>query len=89
MKAPVLVVQHPVDVSLIKAHMAGSLGIEKAEAVVSQTLSGLFFPTTGVLSAEQAESLLTKLGAEPGIVGLAAKVTKQMVRNKIAPLAPR
>jgi hypothetical protein len=42
-----------------------------------------------VLPAEQAEVLLTKLATEAGIVGLAARVTKQMVRNNIAPLAPR
>ena len=88
-KAAVLVIEHPVDVKLIKAHLAGSLGVEKAEAIVTQTLSGLFFPTTGVISAQQAEGLLTKLAAEIGIVGLAARVTKQMVRNNIAPLTPR
>lgn len=89
LKVPVLVIQQPVDVQLIKAHMAGSLGVEKAEAIVTQTLTALFFPTTGVLPAEQAEALLSKLATEAGIVGLAAKVTKQMVRNNIAPLAPR
>ncbi len=88
-KVPVLLIQQPVDVQLIKAHMAGSLGVEKAEALVMQTLTALAFPTAGVLPAEQAEVLLTKLATEAGIVGLAARVTKQMVRNNIAPLAPR
>lgn len=88
-KLPVLVIEHPVEVSLIKAHMAGSLGVEKAGSVVTSALKGLAYPGEGRLSADQAETLLVKLAAEPGIVGLAAKVTKQMVRNQIAPLAPK
>ena len=88
-KVPVLTIQTPVEVQLIKAHMAGSLGVEKAEAIVTSTLGALFLPSQGVLSAEQAEQLMSKLAAEPGIVGLAAKVTKQMVRNQLAPLAPK
>lgn len=69
--------------------MAGSLGVDKANAVVSSTLKEMLFPEDGQLAAEQAESVLTRLAAEPGLVGLAAKVTKQMVRNQIAPLTPR
>ena len=88
-RVPLLVIQHPVDVALIKAHMAGSLGVEKAESVVTTTLTALAFPVAGILTAEQAEALLSKLATETGIVGLAAKVTKQMVRNNIVPLAPR
>lgn len=69
--------------------MAGSLGLEKANAVVSTTLRELVFPEEGQLAADQAESVLTRLASEPGLVGLAAKVTKQMVRNQLAPLVPK
>lgn len=88
-KAPALVIRDPVEVHLIKAHMAGSLGVEKAEAVVNGALLLLALPTQGVLQAEQAEALMVRLSEESGIVGLAARVTKQMVRNRIAPLAPK
>ncbi|MFT3713220.1 MAG: hypothetical protein QM817_36660 [Archangium sp.] len=84
-----LIIEHPVEVQLIKAHMAGSLGQEKADAVVAAALRNALLPTEGQLAAEQAESLLSKLATEPGLVGLAAKVTKQMVRNRLAPIAPR
>ena len=69
--------------------MAGSLGLDKANAIVSSTLTQRLFPEEGQLAAEQAEVVLTRLAAEPGLVGLAAKVTKQMVRNQIAPLTPK
>lgn len=69
--------------------MAGSLGLEKADAVVSNTLKALTFPLQGELAADQAESVLSRLALEPGLIGLAAKVTKQMVRNQLAPLVPR
>jgi hypothetical protein len=84
-----LVIEQPVEVTLIKAHMAGSLGVEKANAVIAGALRTLTFPESGQLAPEQAEALLSRLAAEPGIVGLAAKVTKQMVRNRLAPLTPR
>jgi hypothetical protein len=89
-KKPVaLVIEHPVEVQLIKAHMAGSLGLEKANAVVASALKEFMLPESGQLAPAQAESLLTRLASEPGLVGLAAKVTKQMVRNQLAPIAPR
>lgn len=76
----------PVEGSLILAHMSGSLGQEKAKAVVSAALAQLKFPAEGMLTAEQAEDVLNHVATEPGLVGLAAKVTKQMVRNDVAPL---
>lgn len=79
-------VTQPVEVSLILAHMSGSLGQEKAKAVVSAMLTLLSYPSVGQLSADQAEELLTRIAVEPGLVGLAAKVTKQMVRNEVAPI---
>ena len=72
--------------SLILAHMSGSLGQEKAKAVVGAMLTTLGYPAEGQLGAEQADELLTRISTEAGLVGLAAKVTKQMVRNEVAPL---
>jgi hypothetical protein len=81
-----LKVTKPVDLSLILAHMAGSLGQEKAKSAVASVLQLLGMPAEGVLTADQAEELLNRLAKEPGLVGLAAKVTKQMVRNEVAPI---
>ncbi|MDP2274630.1 MAG: hypothetical protein Q8N23_05945 [Archangium sp.] len=81
-----LKVTQPVEVALILAHMSGSLGQEKAKAVVAAALLKLSLPGEGVLAAEQAELLLNAIAEEAGLVGLAAKVTKQMVRNQVAPL---
>ena len=41
-----------------------------------------------LLTGDQATELLQRLGKQPGLVGLAAKVTFQMVRNDVAPLSP-
>ena len=88
-KAPTLALEHPADVALIKAHLAGSLGVEKADAVVTETLRALGLPLQGELPAEHAEQLMVTLAAEPGLVGLAARVAKQMLRSQLAPLKPR
>ena len=79
-------VTQPVEVALILAHMSGSLGQEKAKAVVTAALLKLSLPGEGVLTAEQAEAVLNDIAQQAGLVGLAAKVTKQMVRNEVAPL---
>ena len=71
---------------LILAHMSGSLGQEKAKAVVGALLETLGLPAEGLLTADQAEDLLTRIADEPGLVGLAARVTKQMVRTEVAPI---
>lgn len=79
-------ITQPVEVNLILAHMSGSLGQEKAKAVVGAMLQTLAYPGEGTLSPEQADELLNRISTEPGLVGLAAKVTKQMVRNEVAPI---
>ena len=68
--------------------MAGSIGFEKATAVINETLAQLKLPPDGVLPAEAAEALLSAMSLREGLVGLAAKVTKQMVRMNIEPHRP-
>jgi hypothetical protein len=84
--APALRITQPVEVQLILAHMSGSLGQEKAKSVVSAVLQAQGLPAEGLLTADQAEALLTHIATEPGLVGLAARVTKQMVRAEVAPI---
>lgn len=83
-----LKITEPVQVELIIEQMAGSIGIEKARAVVEGALAELGLQTAGLLKAEAAEALLSMLATQTGLVGLAAKVTKQMVRLQIAPKKP-
>lgn len=70
------------------AHMAGSIGQQKAEEVVFAALTSLKLPTTGALDEEALNSLIDIVARQPGLVGLAAKVTKQMLRLHIQPLKP-
>ena len=76
------------DVELIVAHMAASVGLQKAQAVTGAALQALKLPATGALDAASANALLDRLVTEPGLVGLAAKVTRQMLRMGVAPLRP-
>lgn len=81
-------IDQPVDIELVVAHMAASIGQEKAQAVMVKALADLQLPATGRIDGVQAGNLLTRLASEPGLVGLAAKVTRQMVKMRIAPLKP-
>ena len=76
------------EVELIAAHLAASVGQQKAQAVLAKALIDLQLPEKGRLEAEQVERLLNRIAAEPGLVGLSAKVTRQMLKMKIAPLKP-
>jgi hypothetical protein len=76
------------EIELIVAHMAASIGQQKALAVVSKALIDLGLPEKGRIDGVSVEKLLTKVSGEPGLVGLAAKVTRQMLKMKIAPLKP-
>jgi hypothetical protein len=80
-----LKITEPVDVKVIVAHMAASVGQEKAQTFVSACLTELHLPGVGTLDAPSADRLLGRMGTEPGLVGIAARVTKQMVRLKRAP----
>ena len=80
-----LKITEPVDIKIVVAHMAASVGFEKAQELVSACLSELQLPPTGTLDGAAADRLLTRMGTEPGLVGIAARVTKQMVRLKRAP----
>ena len=86
--APEPRITRSVQVGLILEHLSGTLGQENALAAVSQALASLKLDGLGELTADQAELLFSRLMAEPGLVGLAAKVTKQMVRIGAQPLAP-
>ena len=83
-----LKIERPVPVPLINAHMAASLGVATATKVVLEGLTQVGLEQAPLLTGEQATELLLRLGREPGLVGLAAKVTFQMVRNDVAPLNP-
>jgi hypothetical protein len=87
-EAPVPKLTAPCDVELISAHMAASIGQQKAMSVVSTAVKELGLPGTGQLSPEDADRLFDRLQNEPGLVGLAAKVSRQMVRMGVAPLKP-
>ena len=76
------------EVELVIAHMAASIGQQKAQSISAVCLAELKLPEVGRLSADDADRLLTRLGNEPGLVGLAAKVTRQMLRMGVAPLKP-
>ena len=76
------------DVEVISAHMAASLGLEKAQSVVGAAIAALALPAKGKLSAQQTHDLLTRLATEPGLVGIAAKVARQMLRHGVAPQKP-
>jgi hypothetical protein len=78
----------PVDIKIIVAHMSASVGQEKAQTFVAACLTELQLPAVGILDASSADRLLTRMGTEPGLVGIAARVTKQMVRLKRAPSLP-
>jgi hypothetical protein len=78
----------PVEISLVIAHMAGSIGQQKAEEVVFATLTTLGLPTTGALEEAALNNLIDLVAKQPGLVGLAAKVTRQMLRLHIQPLKP-
>ena len=68
--------------------MAASIGQQKAQSVTSVALAELHLPEKGRLEAADADRLLNRLSTEAGLVGLAAKVTRQMVRMGVAPLKP-
>ncbi len=70
------------------AHMAASIGQQKAHAVVTAVLVEMNLPAVGQISADHGDQLLTRLSMEPGLVGLAAKVTRQMVKMKMTPQKP-
>ena len=78
-----------VPVSLLVAHMAGTIGVEKAEDLVGKAAARLGLASTGILSWEDCERLIDVIALEPGVVGLAAKVTKQKLRMRMAPLPVR
>jgi hypothetical protein len=83
-----LKIDRPVPVPLIKAHMAASLGVDAASNVVDEALQPVGLAKVQLLTGDQATELLQRLGKQPGLTGLAAKVTFQMVRNNVAPLNP-
>ncbi|MFT3841687.1 MAG: hypothetical protein QM723_32155 [Myxococcaceae bacterium] len=83
-----LKIDRPVPVPLIKAHMAGSLGVDAASKVVDEALAPVGLGRVQLLTGDQATEVLQRLGRQTGLVGLAAKVTFQMVRNNVAPLNP-
>jgi hypothetical protein len=83
-----LKIERPVPVPLIKAHMASSLGVDAASKVVDEALAPVGLGKVQLLTGDQATELLQRLGKQPGLIGLAAKVTFQMVRNDVAPLNP-
>lgn len=68
--------------------MAASIGQQKAMSVVAAAVKQLGLPATGKLAPEDADRLFDQLQNEPGLVGLAAKVSRQMVRMGVAPLKP-
>lgn len=78
----------PVEISLVIAHMAGSLGQQKAEEVVLAALTALRLPTTGALDGAKLARLIDAVEKQPGLVGLAAKVTRQMLRLHLQPMKP-
>jgi hypothetical protein len=78
----------PVALETIVGHMAASVGREKAETFTHACCSELRLPATGTLEPADADRLLNRMGVEPGLVGIAARLTKQMVRLKRAPSRP-
>ncbi len=78
-----------VPITLIVSHMAGTLGMEKAQDLVARTAARMGLPVTGAVPWAESERIIDAIAKEPGIVGLAAKVSKQRIRMGMAPLAPR
>ncbi len=87
-EAPAPKLTEPCDVELISAHMAASIGQQKAMSVVAAAVKELGLPEAGKLAPGDADRLFDRLQNEPGLVGLAAKVSRQMVRMGVAPLKP-
>ena len=75
-------------VALIVAHLAASIGRQKAHALVTAALAELKLPETGDLDADGADRLLTRLTAEEGLPGLAARLTRHLVKMGVAPATP-
>lgn len=86
--APPVKLTEACDVGLIVAHMAASIGQQKALSVVTTVLADLKLPSQGKLEPAAADQVFERLQTETGLVGLAAKVSRQMVRLGVAPLKP-
>lgn len=55
--------------------LSGSLGADKAQALIMETAVALQLSTIE-LSLEQAQTLFTRLATQPGIVGITAGLAK-------------
>jgi hypothetical protein len=77
-----------VAVSLIVAHMAATLGMEKAEDLVRSTMTRLRISHKSSLPRDECDQVIDVIAQVPGLVGLAARVTKQKIRMGMAPLKP-
>ena len=61
---------------------------QKAQSVVGEAVEQLQLAGRATLDVASFERLIAKIALEPGLVGLAAKVARQMVRLGLAPLKP-
>jgi len=75
----------PVELELVIRYLAGSIGVEKARSVVLETLKMLNVPPTPILEASCCASLLEKLAAQQGLIGIAARVTKIKLQLRVSP----
>jgi hypothetical protein len=74
--------------ALVIEHLAATVGMEKAESLVKEGMLAQGFPPRLPMSREQCDRLLDHIGNMPGLVGLAAKVSKAKLHQGLNPLKP-
>ena len=74
-----------IDLEVVIASLASSLGVEKARALVSETLRTMKIPEGPTIDAGNCTALLEQLAAQQGLVGIAARVTKIMLLLRTNP----
>lgn len=75
----------PVDTELVVQHLAGSVGVEKARALLDDSLRPLGLANARQLEPGVCSTMLERMSAKPGLVGIAARVTKLKLQLKMGP----
>jgi hypothetical protein len=73
----------PIDLDLVIHYLAGSVGVEKARSLVTESLRFLQVEEGPTLSWSNCALMLEKLSAQQGLVGIAARVTKIKLQLRV------
>jgi hypothetical protein len=79
------VLTEPVETALVVQHLAGSVGLEKARALVEDAFRWIGVPYASWLDPGTCSRMLERMSLQPGLVGIAARVTKLKLQLKMGP----